>query len=144
MDMGMVVEILSPSIEHGENAELGAQMLGIGGDRGQGLRRRLEQNGVNELFVLESDLGCRSGQREHHVEVGHRKKFGRPRRKPSLARTPLALRAMAIAAGVVGNADGAAILAFSVWPPSAAVRHNSIALITLRSTRPMWPAWAWR
>ena len=30
----------------------------------------------------------------------------------------------------------------STWPPSAAVRHSSMALITRRSTRPRWPAWA--
>ena len=29
MDMGMVMQVLSPSVQHGEEADLGAEMLGI-------------------------------------------------------------------------------------------------------------------
>ena len=32
----------------------------------------------------------------------------------------------------------------SVWPPSAAVRHAVMALMTLTSVRPRCPAWTWR
>jgi len=40
----MKEEILSPSVEHGEEADLGAEMFGIGSDGGQGLGRGSEQN----------------------------------------------------------------------------------------------------
>ena len=39
----MVIEVLAPGVQHGRDADVGAQMLGIGGDRGQRLGRRREQ-----------------------------------------------------------------------------------------------------
>jgi hypothetical protein len=35
MHMGMIVEVLPPGVEHRDGAELGAQMLGIGGNQAQ-------------------------------------------------------------------------------------------------------------
>ena len=57
MQVGMKEEILSPTVEHGEEADLGAQMLGIGSDGGQSLGRGSEQNTVDEIFVLVSNGG---------------------------------------------------------------------------------------
>jgi hypothetical protein len=45
------------------------------------------------------------------VEVGHRQELSPPVREPLRARQPLALRAMAIATGVVGDPDRAAVVA---------------------------------
>ena len=44
---------LSPGVEHGEEADLGAEMPRIGGDGAEGLRRRAEQRPVDDRFVLE-------------------------------------------------------------------------------------------
>ena len=57
MDMRMVMEILTPSMEHRDDAELGTQVLGIGGDGAQRLGRRTAQDGVHHGLVLERDLG---------------------------------------------------------------------------------------
>src|SRR6266403_3641216 len=52
MQMRMEKQVLSPTVQYGEKADLGAQMLGIGSDGGQGLGRGAEENAVEEIFVL--------------------------------------------------------------------------------------------
>ena len=42
VQMWVVQEILAPRMEYGEEADLGSQMRGIGGDRAKGLRRGAE------------------------------------------------------------------------------------------------------
>ena len=145
MDVRMMVQVLAPGVEHGDDADLGAEMLGIGGDGAQRLGGGAEQDGVDRRLVLEGDLGHRRRQGEDDVEVRHRQQLGLRCGQPFGARQPLALRAMPVAAGVVGDADQRRSRSqCSTWPPSAAVRHSSMALMTRRSTRPRWPAWAWR
>jgi hypothetical protein len=89
--------------------DLGAEMLRVGGDGAQRLGRRAQQDGIDGLLVLEGDLGHRRRQREHDVEVWSWQQFGLPGGKPLSARLPLALRAMPVAAGIVGAADEAAL-----------------------------------
>ena len=60
----------APGVEHGGDADPGAEMLGIGRDRERGLGRGLEQQIVDHGLVLVGDIGDRSRQREHDVEVG--------------------------------------------------------------------------
>ena len=57
--MGMMVQVLAPGVQHGDQADLGAEMLGIGGDDAQRLGRRLEQDAVDDRLVLEGDGGDR-------------------------------------------------------------------------------------
>ena len=61
-----------PGVEYGDEADLGAEVLRVGGDPAQRLGRGPEQDGVDRLLVLEGDLGHRSRQREHRMEVRHR------------------------------------------------------------------------
>ena len=65
-----------PGMEHGGDADPGAQMLGIGGDSEHGVGRRFEQEIVDHGLVLVGDVGDRRWQREHHMEVRHREEFG--------------------------------------------------------------------
>src|SRR5258708_2303428 len=44
VDMGMMMEVLSPSMEHGDETDLGAEMLGIGGDDAPRLGGPVEQS----------------------------------------------------------------------------------------------------
>jgi hypothetical protein len=44
-------------VQHGSDADPGAEMLGVVGDRGRGLGRRLEQEIVEHSFVLVRDVG---------------------------------------------------------------------------------------
>ena len=54
---GAAVIAVSPGVQHGEEADLRAQMLRVGGDGAQRLRRRPEQDVVDHGLVLERDDG---------------------------------------------------------------------------------------
>jgi hypothetical protein len=108
MDMRMMMQVLAPGMEHGHEADLGAQVLRVGGNPAQRLRRGPEQDGVDRLLVLEGDLGHRSRQREHPMEVTNRQELSLAGRQPLGARLSLALRTMPVAAGVIGATDEAA------------------------------------
>ncbi len=109
MDVRMMVQVLAPGMKHRDEADLGAEMLGVGGDAAQRLGGGPEQERVNHRLVLEGDLGHRRRQSEHDVEIRHWQQLGLARHQPFGARLALALRAMPVAAGVVSAADEAAI-----------------------------------
>ncbi len=76
MQVGMVKQVLTPTMEHGEEADLGAEVLGIGGNGLQGFRGGPEQNAIDHLFVLIGDRGNLFRQRKDHVEILGVEKFG--------------------------------------------------------------------
>ena len=57
MQMRMGTESLAPGMEHGEESDLGAQVLGVSCDSAQRLGGRSEQNVVDDLLVLKSNGG---------------------------------------------------------------------------------------
>src|SRR5262245_40048884 len=61
--------------------------------------------------LLAHDLGDWRGQRKDDMEVGHRQQLGLPRGEPFGAGQALALRAVPVAAGVVGDTDQTAVRA---------------------------------
>ena len=69
MQVGMKEEILSPTVEHGEEADLGTEMFGIGSDGGQGLGRGSEQDAVDDIFVLVSHGGDLFGEGEDDMKI---------------------------------------------------------------------------
>jgi hypothetical protein len=69
MEMGMVDQRLPPGVEDGEEADLGAQMLRVGGNRAQGLGGRPEEDPVDHRLILHGDLGDRLGHGEDDVEI---------------------------------------------------------------------------
>src|SRR6266404_7235781 len=91
MNMRMVLKGLPPGVQRTQEADLRAQMLWIGGDLTQRLRRRSEQHIVDNGLVLEGDDLDLLGHREHDVEVGHVEQFGLTVREPLGARETLAL-----------------------------------------------------
>jgi hypothetical protein len=101
MQVGMKEEILSPTVEHGEEADLGAEMFGIGSDGRQGLGRGSEQNAVDEIFVLVSNSGDRFGEGEDDVKIRGGENFRFPFFDPIRPRQRLALGAMSVAAAIV-------------------------------------------
>ena len=111
MHMRMMRERRAPSVQHRRDADLGAKMLGIGGNGEHGLRRRLEQKPVDFRLVLPGDGADRGRQREHDVVIGQGQKCGLAVRQPLSRSRSLALRAMPVAAGVVTDDGVAAILA---------------------------------
>ena len=56
-------------MQHGEETDLGAQVLRVGGDGAQRLRGCPEQDVVDHGLVLERDGGELLRYDEHHVEV---------------------------------------------------------------------------
>ena len=101
----------APGVEHGGDADAGAEMLGIGGDREQRLGGGPEQQVVDHRLVLIGDVGDLGRQREDDVEVADRQQIGLARGEPVPRRRALALGAVPVAAAVVGDAAVAAVLA---------------------------------
>ena len=99
----MVGERRPPGVQHGGDADPRAQMFRIGGDRDQRLGGGLEQQVVDRGLVLIGDVADRRRQREDHVVIGDGQQLGLALGQPSLRRRALALRAMPIAAAVVGD-----------------------------------------
>ena len=114
MDMGMMGERLAPGVENREQANPGAEALRICGEGHGRLSRGAHQRGVEKPLVLESDLGRRRRQGEDEVEIRRRQQLGLACVKPGGARRALAFWTMPVAAGVIGDASGAAIVAFVV------------------------------
>src|SRR5213592_446787 len=99
----MMGERRAPGVEHGGDADAGAEVLGIGRDGERGLGRRLEQEIVDHGLVLIGDVGDRTRQREYHVEVRHGQQLGFAFGEPLLGCRSLTLRTVPVAAGVVGD-----------------------------------------
>lgn len=92
-------------MEHGGDADARAEMLRIGGDRQHGLRCGLEQKVIDERLVVKGDLGdLGGGQREDDMELSHRQQVSPARGKPCACGNALALRAVPVTAGVIGDA----------------------------------------
>jgi hypothetical protein len=112
-------------VEHGCDADPGAKPLGISGDCQCGLSRRREEQTVDGGFVVVGDIGDRTRQREHEVEVADGQQFGLALGEPFLGGGGLTLWAMPVAATVVGNDGIGAVLAAC---DMAAARHGAAAL----------------
>jgi hypothetical protein len=111
MHVRMVIEVLSPSVQDGSDADLCAEVLGIRRNRQQRIGGRFEQQPVHLGFVLIGDGADLRRQCEHHVEVGDWQQLGLAGRQPFSSGRPLALRAMPITAGIIGNARVGAVFA---------------------------------
>lgn len=62
MNVRMVLQVLAPGVEHGDEAGLGAEMLPIGGDLSERFGGRPEQDGVDRGLVLKGDFGAGAGR----------------------------------------------------------------------------------
>ena len=105
------MQVLSPGVQDGHQPDLGAEMPGIGSDDAQRLGGGREQDAIDDGLIVESDLCDLRRHREDDVEVGHRQQLGLSVGQPLSTRQPLALRAVPIAAGIIGDAKLAAVVA---------------------------------
>src|SRR5208337_5587356 len=106
-------------------AYAGAEMLRVGGDGGQRLGGGSEQEVVDGGLVGERDGADRSRQGEDDVVVGNRQKLRLAFGQPLSCRRALTLRAVTVAAGIVGHAFVRAVLAAL---DMAAARRSSAGL----------------
>jgi hypothetical protein len=98
VDMGMERELLSPGVEYGDDAGLGAEMSGIPGEREQGIDGAAQQEVVQDARPSDRKRVEPVGEREDDVEVVDREQFGESCVDPAYRAQRLALRAVAIAA----------------------------------------------
>ena len=96
VDMRMVLQFLSPGMEHAEEADLGAQEFGIAGDLDQRFSAEAQQQRVDEFLVLQCELCQETRHRENDVSIGDGKKFFPSPLDPAQAGVGLAFRAMPI------------------------------------------------
>ena len=107
MDMGMESEFLTPSMQHGEEADFCAEVFRIASDFEKCFGAGAEQQTVDDFLVLQSQCCKLQRKCEDHVDVARRKKFFLTCCNPAFTSSGLTLRAVSIAAAVVG--DGGAM-----------------------------------
>ena len=111
VDVRMVCHRRSPGVEDGGDADAGAEVLRVSRDRHHRLRRRAEQQIVDDRLVLQGDVRDLGGKREDDMEVADRQQVGFALGQPGARSGALAFGAVPIAAAVVGNAPVPAVLA---------------------------------
>src|ERR1019366_6359730 len=103
VNMRMSIKLLSPGVEDGEEADLGAEMLGIASHLEQGGSTGFKQQRKQSPLVLPDHRHERVRYAEDEVVIAHRQQFLLAAFEPLLARVGLALGAVAVPARVVGD-----------------------------------------
>jgi hypothetical protein len=75
VEVRMSQQILAPGVEDREEANLCSQVARIPGDRLKGLRTGVEQEVIEDLLVLQRQLGKLMRQGEDHVDIGNCQEF---------------------------------------------------------------------
>src|SRR6266481_60313 len=83
MQVGVMEQVLAPSMEYGEKADLSTQVLGISGDGAQSLRCGSEQDAIKHSLVLIGNRCNPLWYSKDHVEVLGVQKFGLAILEPS-------------------------------------------------------------
>jgi len=75
MQVRVILEVLSPTVKHGEETNLSSEVLRIGCDGCQGFGRCTKEDAVDHPFVLIGDRGdlCRHG--EHDMIIGANRNY---------------------------------------------------------------------
>src|SRR6266852_3396396 len=107
----MMMQVLSPSMEHRHESDPRAEMFGVGGDLQEGLGRGAKENAVNYPLVLEGQGRDHLRQGEDDVKVLDREQLSGALFEPHRSGCAPALRAMAIAAGTIRDRAVAATVA---------------------------------
>jgi hypothetical protein len=110
-------QVLSPTVQHGEETDFGAEMFGVGGNGAQGFRSGPKENVVHHFLVLVSDGGNLFRESKDDMEVLGVEELGLTILDPLGAGQRLALWAMPVAARVVASAFVGALIA--VFPVTA-------------------------
>src|SRR5512143_2685709 len=101
VDMRVPLQGLSPRMQNAEEADLRTEASRIGRDFQQRTRAGFEQQAEQKLLVLPDQGHQRMGHAEHQVEIADRQQFPSPGAQPLLPCVGLALRTVAVSAGVV-------------------------------------------
>src|SRR5512139_3118634 len=107
----MVHEVLAPGVQDGDEADPSTQVFGVVREFQERLGYRAEQEVIQDPLVHDGQGIELGGDGEDHVEVLHRQEVLCSCLYPLLLAEGLALGAVAVPAGVVGDLDMAAVLA---------------------------------
>ena len=100
MDMRMSVELLTPGMQHAEEANFRTEVFRIARNFLKGFRTGAKQEIVEDLFVLQDQWRQAVGQCEDDVQVAGREQFSSTRSDPAFPSSDLTLRAVAISATI--------------------------------------------
>jgi hypothetical protein len=118
MQVGMKLEVLSPTVQDGKEADFRPEVFGVRRNGLQRLGRGPEKNAVDSILVLESDRGNLFRHGEDDMKVRDLKKFGLAVLKPLGSGKRLTFWAMAIPAR-----NGAHSIMQSVFSPATRRRN---------------------
>jgi hypothetical protein len=104
MQMRMANKSLAPGMEHSEESDLCAQMLGVSRNGAQGLGGGSEENVVDDLLVLQGNGGDGLRKSEDHMKILGVEKLGSPVFQPLGASQRLAFWTAAMTTAVVTDA----------------------------------------
>ena len=101
MQVQVLGERLAPGVQHEGSGDVAAEPARVGAELGELVRNTLEEQRIEcaRIALRERVLYMRQGEDE--MEVRHRQEFGAPGGEPAFLGPCLALRAVAVAAGVV-------------------------------------------
>src|SRR5271157_289080 len=99
MQMRMMLEFLTPGMEHAEEADFGAEMAGIASDFEQRFSTGPEQEIVDDLLVLQGQWGEAARKGEDDMDIGGGQEFSTPRLQPTVASEGLTLGTVSVSAG---------------------------------------------
>ena len=117
VQVGMKRNGLAPGVEDGRDAEVPAEVLRIPREGLERLARGAKQQVVDDAGLGQGEPAELVRQREDDVEVGDGKQIGASGFEPILLGEALALRAVAVATGVVDGAPvAAAVTRLEVTP----------------------------
>src|SRR5664280_877059 len=105
MDMGMMLELLIPGVQHAKETDLGAEMSGIASHFEQGCGAGAEQQVVDDLLVLQGEVCQFPRQSKDNVNIAGGQQLALTCLQPAVAGIALAFWTMTIAARVVRD-DG--------------------------------------
>jgi hypothetical protein len=101
MHVGVVLEVLAPGMEHGEEADLSPAVRGVGGDLLQGLGGGAEQEAVDHPLILQGDRAEHRRQSKHDMKIFNRQQLRFAGLHPHRRGGGLALGTVAVPARVV-------------------------------------------
>src|SRR5664280_3074882 len=110
--MRMMLQPLIPGMKHAEEADLGTKMTRVAGDLHKSFSAGVEQQVVDQPFVLQRERGQFSRQREDNVDIASGEQLAFPRLEPAQAGVALAPWAMPVTARVVRDGSMSACLLY--------------------------------
>jgi len=117
MYMRVMRQCRTPGMQHQRGTDACTQMLAVSSDGLQHLGGDIKQQPIEFYLVLVRQICNGRGQREDHVVILHGQQISLAGIEPALGCSALALGAVSVAAGVVGDQLGGAAIAAQHMSP---------------------------